>query len=250
MTIVPLRYPPDLTDDARNIPYVKLKMVKYRERNFVVEDGRFTDISTVEKPLGNIILPLPESVQNSVNLNWEMANLQGVKLLEGIFQGTGFADRAESVFQDAPAILFDQISKIAAQKTPNPKKQALFNGIDPRSFTFTYLFAPQSLKEAETLEKLIKTLTVNALPALESVDEDGNIQDDPNAAFFKFPAEFLISFHNVEGFPKFKACVCTNISTNYSPNSIQLLESGHSVQIALSLSFLETELLRRSTPGI
>lgn len=247
----PLRYPPDLTDDANRIPYVKLAMIKYRERNFVVESGKFVDISTQKRPIGHVILPLPEQVSNSVNLNWEMTNLQAVKLLEGIFQGTNFQDRAESVFRDAPAILFDQISKIAAQKTPNPKKQALFNGIDPRQFTFTYTFAPQSLREAERLEQVIRVLTTNVLPALESVNPDtGDIEDDPNAAFFKFPCEFEISFHNVAGFPKFRSCVCTSIQTNYSPNSMALLESGHAVQISLALTFMETELLRRSTPGI
>lgn len=250
-----VRYPPDLTPDSRRIPYTKFRMIKYRERLFVKDRTKFKEISSETSAIGTVIMPLPENINNSNNLNWEMTSLQGVKLLEKIFEGSTGGKGVLGAGADIAALYAPQISKIAAQKTPNPKKQALFNGIEPRTFSFTYTFSPQSRREAEELEKMIKLLTVNILPATSDLEITGPVIDELEdrfieAAFFQFPAEFLISFHNVEGFPKPRACVCTNISTNYSPTTVQLLESGHSVQIALSLSFLETELLRSSNPGV
>ena len=257
MTLLPDRFPPDLTDDSRRIPYTKFRMLKYRERIFVRENKKFKDISPHERTIGNIILPLPEKVTNSNSPHWEMANLQGVKLLESaLSSSTGIVSGVKdgSVIGDLQALFAPQISKIAQQKTPNPKKQALFNGIDPRSFTFNYTFAPQSLHEAERLELLIEKITVNILPAMDTHEISGPFaaEDDRfiENAFFKFPVEFDISFHNVAGFPKLRPCVCTNIFTDYTPTTLQLLESGHAVQVTLSLSFLETELLRSSSPGV
>lgn len=244
-----LRYPPDLTEDSRRLPYLKIQMVKYRERNFEYDgEGNITDISPNRELLNSVVLPLPENVSNTYNMNWEMANLQGVKFLEDIFSNNSIKDAIVSsgARDNLTAILFGQFSKIISQKTPNPKKQALFNGIDPRTFSFSFTFAPQSLREAEQLQKVIKELTVASLPSLET--EEG--EDDSSAAFFKFPAEFEITFGNVAGFPKLSSCVCTSIATNYSPTQIQLLESGHSVQTTLTLTFLETELLRKTKPGL
>ena len=256
-----LRYPPDLTEDSRRLPYMKLQMVKFRERNFVWDNQRkkFANTPPVKERLNTVVLPLPENVTNAYNLNWEMANLQGIKFIEGLLQEESLARGlvSENTARNAAAIIFDNISKIATQQTPNPKKQALFNGIDPRTFSFTFTFSPQSLREAEQLERVIRELTVNALPSLTSEAQGPTLDgtplgevDDPNSAFFKFPSEFEISFFNVAGFPRLSTCVCTNISTNYSPTTMQLLDSGHTVQTSLTLTFLETELLRKTKPGI
>ena len=65
-----------------------------------------------------------------------------------------------------------------------------------------------------------------------------------------FPHEYQITFHNVKGFPILHPCVCTGIATNYTPNTLQLLQDGHSTQIVLALSFMETTLKTQQTPGV
>ena len=128
----------------------------------------------------------------------------------------------------------------AGRKTANPKKQAFFNGIEPRTFSFNYTFAPQSEAEANTIQSIIKQFTVNSLPSTDGV----------NDILFNFPAEYLISFENVKGFPIISSCVCTGVATNYSPSTMQLLKSGHTVQIGLSLSFTETDVRTSEDPGV
>lgn len=248
------KYPPDI-EDSRNLPFVMFHMIKFQERNFEYDGkGNITDINPKKEDLDTIVLPLPEEVGNNYKLNWEMTNLQGIKLIEDMFSDNKSLSEAATnkrLYENLGAIVFDNFSKVIAQRTPNPKKQALFNGIDPRSFTFRYTFAPQSLQEAQLIQKIIRVLTINSLPALESQNEEtGEFEDDPLAAFFKFPSEFEIKFFNVEGYPKISTCVCTDISTNFSPSQLQLFESGHPVQTQLTLSFLETELLRKTKPGL
>lgn len=247
------RYPPDLSQESRKLPFVKFQMVKFRERNFEYDGkGNITGINPTKIPLDTIVLPLPEEVSNNYRLNWEMTNLQGLKAVEELFTNNSAfrAGANPKTRENMAALLAGNFSKIIAQRTPNPKKQALFNGIEPRAFSFKYTFAPQSLQEAQQVQKIIEVFTINSLPALESENENGEFVDDETAAFYKFPSEFEITFKEVQGYPVLSTCVCTDISTNFSPSQLQLLESGHSVQTTLNITFLETELLRKTKPGI
>lgn len=268
-----IRYPLDIA----RYPHTEFQIIKFRERNFQIDENRqLTNISPERELLNTIVLPLPENINNNYNLDWEMADTRAIKFLEQTLQNDSALQAGidPKTQQNAQAIVLGTFSKIFSQKTHNPKKQALFNGISPRTFSFDFTFAPHSLEEVQRLEKVIKTLTQAALPTTfgqalkQGFEESGgdpefiadvsgqsafeireNV-DDANSAFFGFPDEFEITFKDVRGFPKLSPCVCTNISTNYTPQAVQLFETGHSIQINLSLQFLETELLRRTKPGI
>jgi len=255
------RYPNDLLDKTRKqpLPWTLIEIVEFRQRNFVWDRGKAKDVNTEKKTHARIALPLPENpISDSKTMNWEMANMQALKILDNASQGD-----LKAVASGMNAMILGGINRIVASKTANPKKQALFEGHEPRTFTLDYTFFPQSLQEAETLGKLIRTLSEYALPeaeegegilneGLQGMTQAGESLERlvlDKSAFFKFPAEFMISFNNVRGFPKYMPAVCTNISTNLG-SQIQLFESGHSVQVNLSMSFLETELLRRGNPGV
>jgi len=272
-------FPSDLGDVNANYPYTEFQIIEFRERNFVVDKNRqLTNISPKRDILDVIALPMPEGVENNYNLDWEMADTRMIKAIEEAMQNDSILDafKSSKTQGNIGAILLGSVSKVFAQKTPNPKKQALFNGLSPRTFRFDYSFAPQSLKEAQDLEKIIKTFIKASLPktygatfkesekrsdnseTLQEIQGPGAPEiegfyetvDDALSSFFGFPSEFMITFKGTKGFPVMSGCVCTAINTNYTPQSIQLFESGHSIQINLSLQFMETELLRRTKPGI
>lgn len=237
------RFPADTSNLGSFYPYTKLQMIKFRERNFVVDDESKAIVTVSEKKelLDTIILPLPEEISNSYSMDWEMSNMQSLGFLESLVNNNSLVGSFTSgnAGADLTAILAPGIAKVFKQRTPNPKKQALFNGINPRTFNLSYTLVPHSLQEAKAIEKIVKILIENSLPELTETE-----------SFYKFPAEFLISYKNVEGMPKISPCVCTQIETNYTSNTIQLFHSGHSVQTRISLSFMETELLRKQKPGI
>ena len=239
------RFPEDI--GQRQLPFVQFKAVKYKDKSFIVTDKEGDKLKSNDKtqiiPADSFYLPLPSDISNAYSLNWEMTGLKGAATLLEFFDntknGSGMGAVGNSL-GDFAGILFDRSAQILTRQTPNPKKQALFNGVEPRTFTFQYTFSPHSIKEAKKIEDIIERFTNYSLPSLEN----------NNSAFFQFPHEFEIRFHNVAGFPKLSQCVCTNVQTNYNPSAVGLLESGHALQTSLSLTFLETDLRRKESAGI
>lgn len=200
--------------------------------------------------------PLPQQFGTSYSPQWEMKDtkfidiaLRGFSNAMNRFNGDGNAAAGEvfgaasDLFMMAPeaitVALFGQFSQIFGAKTLNPKKQAIFNGIDPRSFGFDYTFVAHSAKEADTIEKMLADFIKCTLPS-ETEDQ----------IFFEFPYEWQISFHNVRGYPKLANCVCNSISVNPGTTNAQLLDSGHPIQMSLTMSFIETSLRTKQSPGI
>lgn len=228
-------------------PFVSFRIVKFRDRN-VIRDSSKPESSTfvVNGPnardrvdtLDWVHLPLPMSMQNNYSPNWEMADMRLIEAARDALNAPDKMAGAGVLFDFGHAVIAGDLTKKLAFKTPNPKKQALFNGIDPRNFTFSWQFTPQTERESEQIQEIIRTFVSNALP------------EKANESFFNFPAEFLISFTNVKGYPKLSYCVCTGVATDLTPQSLQLLRSGHPVSVGFSLSFMETDLRTKERPGI
>jgi hypothetical protein len=244
-------FPDDIKED--NYPYISFSVYEH-STSWVVKNNP-NGSSPLEqtgdkkgKPLITINLPLSQTLQNNINPQWEMAD---TKLISA---GAEVIDRFKNVNNNIndtgnnkSSMLWD-VAALAPLETPkklfgmiaNPKKQAFFNGIEPRTFQFNYSFSPKDLSEANTIENIINAFTEYSLPSL----------DTQNSAFFKFPHEFLIKFYNVKGFPELDFCVCTGITTDYNSGQMQLLKSGHPVQMSLQLTFLETSLRTKENIGI
>lgn len=261
-----IRYPADLTDSKKNYPFVKISLVKYYHTNIVIDSERFAsnlrDISngtvqqqsnsifstfnqakagvfgkTKKKDLGiQLVLPLPTSMEANWSPNWEMAD---TRLLSAVTSAEGVADALGNIAGFVASTILERAQQVLSGTVPNPRKQALFNQIDPRNFQFNWIFSPETEREANTVQEIIRTFATYSLPKVML-----------NESQFQFPAEFEFSFHNIEGAPKISKCVCTGVSTSMNPNSLQLTQSGHPVQSALSLSFMETDLRTQDSPGI
>lgn len=237
------RFPLDLGANTKRYPYMQFTAVKFRERRPVVDLAQSVVTSNEEPEQlieDSFYLPLPSNVQNAHNMNWEMTDLRGVQALTDFFTADNIVDGGRDAIGNLAGILFNRGAQVFTRQTPNPRKQALFKGIEPRTFTFEFTFSPHSLKEAEQIQRIVREMTRYTLPSLESNTSD----------FFQFPHEFMIKFHNVAGFPELANCVCTSVNTNYNPSQLNLLQSGHAVQTQMSLQFLETELMRKQRIGV
>lgn len=188
-------------------------------------------------PLGiDVFLPLPSSLNASWTPNWEMTD---TRFLSAMTDANSGREMLQNGIAYVGSLLLERVQQVMAARVPNPRKQALFNGIEPRTFSFSWILSPQSEREANTIQAIVKEFAKYSLPKLVA-----------NGSQFEFPAEFEISFHNIEGAPKLASCVCTGVSCDLGPSSIQLLNSGHTIQTALTLSFMETELRTQDSPGI
>lgn len=244
-----LRFPPDIASVGQ---YMFFNIFNYQDSWQIINNettsSQLKETMSQTKGLATITLPLPSELQNSVVPGWEIQNVPIISDIEqtiATFKGAGsFMDRVSAAAkinaQNAKALLAGDFTKKFQFKTANPKKQAFFAGIEPRSFNFNWVFAPQSLAEAQTIEAIVRTFTYYSLPGLAQTL-------DP---FFDFPSTYAITFPGTSGFPIISPCVCDAVVTNYSSATMELLASGHTVQIGLNLTFREMDVRTRQSPGI
>jgi hypothetical protein len=131
---------------------------------------------------------------------------------------------------------------IAAGLASNPKKEQAFKGIDFRTFSFEYNFAPQSPDEAQNVLNIIRAFKYHMHPEFKS----------ENAFLYIYPSEFDITYYkgNAENLNihRHTSCVLTEVSVNYSPNGVfSTFDNGMPTQITLSLTFKELQTLSKET---
>ncbi len=137
--------------------------------------------------------------------------------------------------------------KAAGRFAENPYEEQLFNGIGFREFSFEFAFAPSNEAEGNEVLNIIKMFRKNSRP--------GFVGGFMGEGLYTFPNEFKIQFlMNQKGalvqnkfLPKIHNCVCTNVSTNYTPEGFWVaMRDGRPVSYNLSLSFTETQKITQS----
>jgi hypothetical protein len=264
-----LVFPPEISDSTANIPSMIFKIVENTPTLDVLqfikdqqgETGTLTNISQnintsagvggqakgKEIVKGIIQLPITNSVVDGVAVDWHMEDMLVTQTLadltKNITQPLNSANTGVSALKEAAMSMssgyFSDTLRKTVHRIANPRKQAMFYGVQARQFAFDYIFTAKNEKEAETIQKILVMFRKYSLPSTEH-----------NNLLFKFPHEFKIEFQGVKGFPKIDNCVCIGIMTNYTPTTLQLLKSGHAVQITMGLTFLETSLTTQQAPGI
>jgi hypothetical protein len=110
---------------------------------------------------------------------------------------------------------------------PNPFAATIFESVDPRTFTFDWVFQPKSEEESRRLREIINQLRYYALP-------------QPNGLLLDLPHEFNLAFQGTDFLYAFSRCVLTTIEVSHAPNGFNVFTTIDAPQsIALSLTFKE-----------
>ena len=115
-----------------------------------------------------------------------------------------------------------------------------------REFSFNFSLKPTSNVEADTIDKIVKQFKISAAP--EQIANKG-------FRIYALPYVFEITYHFKtapnERMNKIGKCALTNMSVAYGGDRFTTFEDGNPVEVALSLSFKEIELLdkKRITAG-
>lgn len=122
----------------------------------------------------------------------------------------------------------------------NPKKEQLFKGVDFRTFTFEYQFAPRDADEHRNVQNIIKMFKLHMHPEYK----------DEASFIFLFPSEFDIHYYHLnnenEALFKHTSCVLTNLTVNYAPNgNFNTFGDGSPTQINVQLTFKELAILTK-----
>ena len=191
---------------------------------------------------GNVFGKMKDAVSGRSGV---MDNAEGLmsaagEAIKGI--GGAAATMALKKVNDTPLKAFGDVQSFFEAGTGqaiNPFKAQLFKNMEFRTFSFDYVFLPRNKTEYDSVQTIIKTFKRYMHPKLGEEN-----------FFLGYPAEFNITyFHkngpNHENIFKLSSCALTDLKVEYGGADFVTFKgtSGAPTEIAMSLSFLELELL-------
>lgn len=167
-------------------------------------------------------------------------------------------------------------ARIAGLGTINPKVDVLYGNTELRSFQFSFFLAPQSKKETDELQTIIKLLRkfsapeLTKLPAIVGDIPTGGYFNSPSGQvgqlesglWFIPPAEFLVTFHTVQAnqtdpsqiseqenpyFPRIGKCVLSRVEVDYTlQGEYSTFKDGAPTNVQLTLVFREMRVITQA----
>jgi hypothetical protein len=135
------------------------------------------------------------------------------------------------------------VRSASTRSVSNPRREALFKDVAMRQHTFSFEFAPNNVREAQTVLDIIKMFRYHAHPGL--LGGGGH--------FFTFPAEFEVTFYTItpqgavlvnDNLPKIPRVALTSIAVDYSgAGDYKTFTDAKPAFIKLDLTFQEMEQL-------
>jgi len=227
--------------------------------------------------LANIYLPIPTNLSTAYGANWgdvelgflgdQIARSDGSnfgavnELLSGVISGNidtakqGFVkiNLADTAREAAPGIVRKLVqslgdasgskvlegAQINAGKAINPHLATMFQGVGFRNHNFAFKFVASSKKESDEIKNIIRVFKYCMHPDFSE-----------NNQVFEFPHEWLIQFSKParDYLYTFTPCVLTSMNVSYNGQGVPAFfeNTGAPVQIDISLTFKETEIITKN----
>lgn len=230
----------------------------YMELDFQSYHRPSPQMEAIFKRFKTILLPIPRDLKESFELNVDgkaqggmggVADL-GVDLLRGAgdkVSGTEFAIAYSFMAQALEQSLGGSADILgqALGAVPNPHLQAIFSGVDLRTHTFQWTFAPRNPAESIKLKQIINEIKKNSLPAYSTT----------GTAALQYPPLVnirLLPWAKKEPLIIYKKCLVKSVSVNYAPSGLPSFFQGTDLptMIQVEISFLETEIQTAKDYGL
>ena len=124
----------------------------------------------------------------------------------------------------------------ALGNTVNPHVALLFQGVNLKTFTFTWKFAPDNLAQSIELKKIIKKIKSLIYPDFVGAN-GGNL-------YLKYPSQVdLFYMGSSDHLHYFKRASCTSMEVNYAPDGAAFMEKqGAPAVVDITMTFQESEI--------
>tara|TARA_B100001057_G_scaffold489247_1_gene575133 strand:+ start:213 stop:1124 length:912 start_codon:yes stop_codon:yes gene_type:complete len=229
-------------------------------------------IKNKEEILGKIFLPIPETITDSNGVTWGSNDLNG--MLAAVVGTTMDVMKSNSVedLKAAGSKGIDKIKDLVSDKTStaainaqfassvvnalngnleaddilsrssgqvlNPNMELLFGGVQLRSFSFEFDFAPRDEKESLEIKNIIRALkkTMNA--------KNGSLDANSSGLFIKSPDVYQLTYKtgkkNHQFLHKFKPMALLNMAVNYTgAGTYATYDNTSPISLKMSLDFQE-----------
>ena len=186
-----------------------------------------------QSPLAQVILPIPQSITDSNGVSWGDSRLNPIEalgyqaggaLMRGDISGAtnieGFGtideETKEAVLSSlAGAAVGKSASEMVSRSTGqvmNPNLEVVFDGVQTRSFGFTFGFSPRNMSEANQVKQIIRTFKKHS--AAKGSSGNGFFIASPDIFIFEYmKGRSAHPFLNI-----FKPMVVNSIAMDYTGN--------------------------------
>lgn len=269
-----LRYPSDISERERTNHYVQFFINQQSSANVNYPSGYYSsepsgttsDNSTVtvdraptRRLSGHITLYMPNQLQVSHKANYGEAEM-GFAIAAGMAAVKGMQDMDMNNFASKLASGASTVGQAAANglvslaeqaglsgaeaaysisrgKTVNNRTEMKFEGIDRRSFNFTFRLMPSSSAEAENIRNIVTLFRLHSMPEVDGTDSTGRT--------LIAPSTFDIEYTPGQQLHRISTCVLEAVDVKFGGERTQFFEDDHPVETELTLSFKELEIITR-----
>lgn len=226
-----------------------------------------------EKSRYTIILPIPQSISDSTSVTWGEDNISPMEAYGLAVAGQGQTDPLKAATDAAGAILGElkgidsstqsviknaisgravnglggnvSVTGLISRATGqilNSNLELLFQGVNLRSFPFSFDFAPRSQKESQEVLDIIRVLKKSMIPRAGS--SSGTSSGTGSGLFISAPSAFKLSYmsggRRHPFLNAFKPCALSSMLVNYTGSgTYATYADGTPVHIQVSLDFKE-----------
>lgn len=281
----PLRYPLNRIE-KENSDFLKISIIQYKKQiddifadrsrldrsrfNFQSAEER---IGVIKKPIANILLPIPQSIQDSNGVKWGEDSLnpfasRGLGAAIKMQRSEDLNKLVEAARDEALSLATDvsntgrslsnlffgskiinalggntSFQGLIARTTGNvlnPNLELLFNGVTLRSFSFDFDLSPRDQKEAAVITKIIRAFKQNMSA------KGGSFGSIENGLFISSPNVFQIKYQtgteDHKYLNQFKPMALLNMSVNYTGSgTYATYEDTSPVHYKMNLQFQELD---------
>ena len=260
--------------------YLQIQVLEYQPPGFETSQQQPLRLRTSseaikknkETILGNVFLPIPESVTDSNGVTWGENSLNGLaaaglgiamggitadsvgKAMNTMGEKTGTAINSlvsdkgsvsaiNSIFASAAVNALggnvepgDILSRQSGAVL-NPNMELLFGGVQLRTFSFDFDFAPRDREESEVIKKIIRSFKI-------SMNAKQQSEGEGNGLFIKAPDVFQLTYKTGSDdhlfLHRFKPMAMLNMAVNYTgAGTYATYDNTSPVHMKLNLTFQE-----------
>ena len=260
--------------------YLQIQVLEYQPPGFETTQQQPLRLRTSseaikknkETILGNIFLPIPETVTDSNGVTWGENSLNGLAAAGlGIAMGGITADSVGKAMNTMGERTGDAINSLVSDKGSvsainsifasaavnalggsvepgdilsrqsgavlNPNMELLFGGVQLRTFSFDFDFAPRDREESEVIKKIIRSFKI-------SMNAKQQSEGEGNGLFIKAPDVFQLTYKTGSDdhlfLHRFKPMAMLNMAVNYTgAGTYATYDNTSPVHMKLNLTFQE-----------